>query len=191
MNVLDKGSRYTNSFAVGFVSAIGCPEWSSPNFYSSCLIEKSKLKDSDVNPFEDYIMVTRYFEGEEVQMIAINLDRSLKCVALRLRFLLDIRNELFLARASLNLPAANLIISALYSRYCSFRDYLKSIVYGDEERCPGVYPLYHLSERVFEDGVRVIKVEKEADSVIIDENTFCEPLNLELSEFEYELSDID
>lgn len=182
MNVIDKGSRYDYNFAIGFVAAIGGREWSSPNFYSSCLVEKCNLKDSDVNPYEDYIMVARYFEGKEVQMIAVEVGRTKKCVTLRLMFLLNIRNEVFLNRNGMNLSAVNLIISALYSRYCSFRAYLRSIIYGDEEKC-AFYPYL----------VQVMEgeIDKEGrEEVIIDENTFIDSLTTELSDFEFEF-DID
>lgn len=77
----------SSSFGDVLLDRIFNEEYLTEEYFSKYL--KLELSDEDVNPLEDYFIVKLYLHGKSTGCIARFLKRSLKCVNLRLRLLLE------------------------------------------------------------------------------------------------------
>lgn len=118
---LDQGVRYTFGFAEGVMDRVHSANFFSEEAFQSYV--EGKRRDWQMDPVEDFFIVKQYLSGVTTQDIAFGMNRSHRSVCLRLRVLLDIRNELFFIKPETESDGIQYIINGFYNRAIAFLKY--------------------------------------------------------------------
>lgn len=127
MELTDKLSRYCGYEAMRIISLVSNSELTSRKYFEYCLY--NYMNDEFVtNPEQDYKMVHLYLFGTQKDQIAECIEKSVRCVVYRLKFLLGIEELSILIEDYRDDCSIDMIIDIFYKRTQLFLVYCEEII---------------------------------------------------------------
>lgn len=127
MELTDKLSRYCGYESMRIISFVLSPELTSRIYFEHCLYNYL-TNEFVTNPRQDYIMVHLYLFGVQKEQIAERVEKSVRCIIDRLRFLLGIQEMTILIEDYRDDDSINMIIDTFYKRLQLFLIYCEEII---------------------------------------------------------------